>query len=250
MRIPLIEDLMKTPLIPGASILVEYDPTAAWYQTSLNIVTGWLKTGGVVTYGVTSQPPDNVRSQLGKLGLDVKSLESGDKLRLFDWYTATLGRKSNEKYAFYSLKAADLSVLYAKYLMASPDSVPDKPTMTIDTVLRPSPSPDWLRIVDDLSCLARFNEEKSWVELVRTRLIPIGNLWQSTGIGGIIKDVHSDWVYKNLESASDGVIDVKLDETSEEARSMIRIRSMRTAPFDSRWHTLRVTDNLEVVLEK
>lgn len=245
MHIPLIDDLLKAPLVPGASILVEYDPTAAWYQASLNIAAGWLKSGGVVTYGVTSQPPDNARSQFESLGLDVKKLESDDKLRIFDWYTATLGRKSSEKYAFYSLKAADLSVLFSKYLMA------DKTTLTAtDLQLLPSPSPDWLRILDDLSCLARFNEEKSWVEFVRTRLIPIGSLWKSTGIGGVIKGVHSDWVYKNLEAASDGVIEFKVDEASEEARSMVRIRSMRNASFDSKWHPLSVNENLEVTLEK
>jgi KaiC/GvpD/RAD55 family RecA-like ATPase len=240
MRIALIEDLLKAPLVPGASILVEYDPTAAWYQTSLSMAAGWLKAGGVVTYGVTSQPPDNIRSQLTQLGLNVAELESDNKLRVFDWYTATLGRKSTEKYAFYSLKAADLSVLFAKYLMATePDSVDSLP---------PTASPDWLRIMDDLSCLARFNEERSWVEFVRTRLIPIGSLWKSTGIGGLIKGLHSDWVYKNLEAASDGVIDVKLDEASEEAKSMIRIRSMRNVGFDSRWHELKVAENSEVTL--
>lgn len=245
MHIPLIDDLLKAPLVPGASILVEYDPTAAWYQASLNIAAGWLKSGGVVTYGVTSQPPDNIRSQLGNLGLDVRKLEADNKLRIFDWYTATLGRKSTEQYAFYSLKAADLSVLFSKYLMA------DKATVTAsDVQLVPSPSPDWLRLLDDMSCLSRFNEEKSWVEFVRTRLIPIGSLWKATGIGGVIKGVHSDWVYKNLEAASDGVIDIKLDETSEEARSMIRIRSMRNASFDSKWHPLSVNENLEVTLEK
>jgi KaiC/GvpD/RAD55 family RecA-like ATPase len=251
MRLSLIEDLLKGPLAPGASLLVEYDPTAAWYQTSLNIAAGWLRSGGVVTYGVTSQPPDAVRSQLARLGLDVTRFESEDKLRVFDWYTATLGRKSSEKYAFYSLKAADLSVLFSKYLMASPDSTADKMTITpSDVVLFPSPSPDWLRILDDISCLSRFNEEKSWVEFVRTRLIPIGGLWKSTGIGGIIKGIHSDWVYKNLEAASDGVIDIKLDESTEEAKTMIRIRSMRNVAFDSHWHMLNLNENLEATLEQ
>jgi KaiC/GvpD/RAD55 family RecA-like ATPase len=241
MRVSLIEDLLKAPLQPGRSILVEYDPTSAWYQASITIAAGWLRGGGVVTYNVTSQPPDNVRSQLAQLGLDVAQLEANDKLRVFDWYTATLGRKSNEKYAFYSLKAADLSVLYSKHLMASEHGI---------DLMRPSPSPDWLRILDDASCLARFNEEKSWVEFVRTRLIPISALWTSTGIGGVIKGVHTDWVYKNLEAACDGVVDLKLDESGEEAKSLIRIRSMRNVGFDARWHPLRIGENSDVSLEK
>jgi len=244
MRITLIEDLLKTPLKPGASILVEYDPTSTWYQASLTMAAEWLRTGGVVSYHVAAQPPDNIRSQLVQMGLDVQKLEADDRLRLFDWYTATLGRKSKEKYAFYSLRAADLSVLFSKYLMASPDSAP-----SVDAI-PPIPSPDWLRILDDVSCLARFNEEKSWVEFVRTRIVPIASLWTSTGIGGIIKGIHSDWTYKNLEAASDGVIDFKLDETTEEARSAIRIRSMRNMGFDARWHLLKTDENLEITLEK
>jgi len=241
MRISIIEDLLKGPLQPGKSILVEYDPTSPWYQTSVSITAEWLREGGTVTYGVTSQPPNNLRSQLKQLGVDVAHFETDDKLRVFDWYTATLGRKSNEKYAFYSLKAADLSLLHSKYMMASEDEV--------DSV-HPSPSPDWLRILDDASCLSRFNEEKSWVEFVRTRLIPISSLWTSTGIGGVIKGVHSEWVYKNLEAAVDGVIDIKLDETTDEARSMMRIRSMRNMGFDSRWHQLKIEETGEISLEK
>jgi KaiC/GvpD/RAD55 family RecA-like ATPase len=126
-------------------------------------------------------------------------------------------------------------------MMASGDDV---------ELIRPSPSPDWLRILDDISCLARFNEEKSWVEFVRTRLIPISSLWTSTGIGGIIKGVHSEWAYKNLEAAVDGVIDIKLDEISEEAKTMMRIRSMRNVGFDAHWYPLRIAENSEVSLEK
>lgn len=241
MRISLIEDLLKAPLPPGASLLVEYDPTSAWYQSSLNIAAEWLREGGVVSYHVATQPPENIRSQLAQLGLDVGQLEANEKLHVFDWYTASLGRKSKEKYAFYSLKAADLSVLFAKYLMANQADM---------TATPPQPSPDWLRILDDVSCLGRFNEEKSWVEFVRTRMVPIASLWKSTGIGGIIRGIHSEWAYKSLEAASDGVIEVKHDETTGEAKNLIRIRSMRNVGFDSRWHELKIGENFEVTLEK
>jgi KaiC/GvpD/RAD55 family RecA-like ATPase len=241
MRIAIIEDLLKAPLPPGSALLVEYDPTSVWYQASLNIAAKWLREGGAVTYSVATQPPENIRSQLAQLSVDVKQLESNDKLRVFDWYTATLGRKSNERLAFYSLKAADLSVLFAKYLMATEPGIDQLP---------PQPTPEWLRILDDASCLGRFNEEKSWVEFVRTRMVPIASLWKSTGISGIIRGIHSEWAYKNLEAANDGVIEVKQDETTGEARNLIRIRSMRGVGFDSSWHQLKVGENSEVTVEK
>lgn len=241
MRISLIEDLLKAPLPAGSSLLVEYDPTSVWYQASLNIAAEWLREGGLVSYHVATQPPENIRSQLAQLGVDVKQLETVDRFRVFDWYTATLGRKSNERLAFYSLKAADLSVLFAKYLMATEAGVDQQP---------PTPTPDWLRILDDASCLGRFNEEKSWVELARTRMIPIASLWKSTGIFAIMRGIHSEWAYKSLEAANDGVIEVKQDETTGEARNLIRIRSMRNVGFDSRWHQLKVGENFEVTVEK
>jgi hypothetical protein len=68
----------------------------------------------------------------------------------------------------------------------------------------------------------------------------VSSLWKSTGIGGIIEGVHSEWAYKNLEAAADGVIDIKLDESTEEARGMMRIRSMRNVGFDAHWYPLRI----------
>ena len=240
MRVPIIEELLKGPLPPGSSILVEYDPTSAWYQASLSIAAGWLKEGGVITYNVAAQPPDNIRSQVAQLGVDVKHLEAEDRFRVFDWYTATLGRKSNERLAFYSLKAADLSVLYSKYLMATETEV---------DLIPPQPTPEWLRILDDASCLGRFNEEKSWVEFVRSRLMPIASLWKSTGIIGIISGIHSEWTYKNLEAASDGVVDIKHEEHAGEIKSLLRIRSIRNVGFDSRWHELKIGENLAVSVD-
>ncbi len=236
LRLPLIEDLTTGPLSAGSTLLAEFDPTSQWYAASLTMAAGWLKTGGRVSYHVTAQQPDNIRSQLRRLGLNTEELETSGKLRIFDWYSATLGQKSKEDYAFSSLKVADLSILFSKYLMLRPDIARD--------------SSDWLRILDDMSCLARFNDEKSWLEFVLTRIIPIASLWRSTGIGGVIKGIHSDWVYKRLEAANDGVIDFKLEEEGKKTRDLIRIRTMRNVGFDREWHELKIGENFEVTLEK
>jgi len=56
--------------------------------------------------------------------------------------------------------------------------------------------------------------------------------------------------YKQLEAAVDGVIDFKLDEASDPARNLMRIRNLRRISFDGRWHTLKVTQNHTVMLDK
>ncbi len=65
-----------------------------------------------------------------------------------------------------------------------------------------------------------------------------------------MRGVHSEWAYKTLEAANDAVIDFRIKEVNDETRSLIRIRSMRTVHFDSRWHRLEIGENFEVFLEK
>ncbi len=232
MQIPLIEDLTNGPIPAGSNLLVEYDPASQWYNASITITAGHLRTGGSVNYSVAAQSPDHVRAQLKQLRLDVDALEKEEKLRIIDWYTATLGQRSKEKHAVDSLKAADLSILVSKLTKAAPFS------------------PGVLRILDNRSTLARFNDEKIWVEFELSRLFPRAPAWKSTAIIGLIKGFHTDWAFKALEAAADGIIDFKLEESGEETKNIIRIRTMRNVSFDSRWHQLKIGKNFEVTLEK
>jgi KaiC/GvpD/RAD55 family RecA-like ATPase len=230
-KIPLIEDLTTGPIQPGSSILVEYDASSQWYNASLTIAAEWLRTGGPLAYYVSTQPPDKVRLRLKQLGLNTDVLERDDLLRIIDWYTVTLGRKSQEKFARDSLKVADLSIWFSQFLKGPPAGA-------------------WLNIVDNFSTIARFNDEKTWVEFALTRAIPAVLPGGEIGIMGIIRGVHSDWACKQLEAALDGTVDFRLEEAGDETRNLIRVRNMRNVGFDSRWHHLKVSDKFEVAVEK
>jgi KaiC/GvpD/RAD55 family RecA-like ATPase len=212
--------------------LVEYDAASQWYKATLTVAAGWLKENGRVTYGAGSQTPDDIRAQLSRLGLNVEDLEKQEKLQLQDWFTATLGLKSKEKLAPPSLKVADLSIWTAKEQMQGPPAV------------------DLLRIADNIPVLDRFNTEKSWIEYVLTRVIPSRRFRKTTAIRGVMRNIHSEWAYKQLEGAVDGIIDFKLDDTGDQLRNLIRIRNMRDVGFDGRWHALRMGENFEITLEK
>ncbi len=231
-RISLIEDLTNGPIPAGSNLLVEFDAASQWYAASITIAAGWLRTSGTVSYNVYAQPPDNVRAQLARLGLGTEELERDDKLRIIDWYTATLGQKSPEKYAYDSLKVADLSIRFSKEQMRGP------------------PLPDRLRINDNGSVTARFNDEKAWVEFMLTRGFPMSSSRKLTTILPIVKGVHSEWAYRQLEAAVEGIIDFTIEEVDEERKNFIGIRTMRNVLFDARWHPLRIGENFEVTLEK
>jgi len=224
--------LTKGPVPSGSNILVEFDPASEWYSASLTIAGGWLKSGGNVSYITHSQSPDAIRSQLRSLGLDVEGLEGKDRFWITDLYTTSLGRKSNEKYAPESLKAADMSLWIAKEAMVD------------------APAPEFLVISDNGSVLDRFNEEKNWVELYLTRPVPMGKSRQLTQLIGLMSGIHSSWAYKQLEAAVDGIIDFKLDETTDPPQNLMRIRSLRNVHYDGRWHVLKLAENFEVTLKK
>ena len=230
-RLPLIEDLTTGPIPLGSQLLVEYDPASQWYNASLTITAGWLMSGGTATYNTLVQPPEDVRSQLKRLGVDTETLEKEDKLKIFDYYTVTLGQKSKERYFADTVKVADESIEALNFMKGPP-------------------RPGHLFMTDDDSTWTRFSDEKAWVELELTRLIPGGRLRKVTQIFGVMVGIHSDWAYKRLEAACEGVVDFKLEEADRRTRSIIRIRNMRNVGFDSQWHPLRIADNFEVTLEK
>jgi KaiC/GvpD/RAD55 family RecA-like ATPase len=196
------------------------------------MAAGWIKSGGGVSYSVSTQPPTKIRLKLNRLGIDSEILEKDGVLRIWDWYTATLGQKSKEKLAISSLKVSDLSIWYSHEQLQGP------------------PLPDKLLIIDDGSVGVRFNDEKNWVEFSMTRIYPMAKMRDCIIIASLVRGLHSDWVYKRSEVAADGVIDFKLDESVDPAQNLIRIRSMKDIGFDGRWHRLKIGENFEITLEK
>lgn len=229
-RIPLVEDLTRTPLPPGTNILVEFDPASQWYNASLTIAAGWLKTGGSVSYIAQSQSPNDIRAQLRELGVGTEELEQNDRLWITDFYTISLGQKSKEKFAPESLKVSDLSLWIAREAMVD------------------SPAPEFLVVADNLSVLDRFNDERNWVEMFLSRPIPMSKSRKITQLMGILNGVHSNWTYKQLESAVEGIIDFKVEDQGEETRDVMRIRTLRKVMFDRKWHELTTAENSEVAL--
>lgn len=236
-RIPLIEDLTQGSVPLGSNLLIEFDPASQWYNSCITMAAGWVKDGGSVGYNGFIQHPDKVRMQLSRIGMNVDDLERNDRLRVYDWYTPTLGRKSKEKYGIDSLKVADQSI---EFRLSEDDlNNPEEPEW-----------PESLRIVDNFSTLARFNDEKSWIEFMLTRVFPIGSVKKSTLIFGIMKGVHSEWAYRQLEGSADGIIEFRLDEVGGKARDIVQIKTMRNVHFNRELHELNVGENFEVTLKR
>jgi len=231
-KIPLIEDLTLGSVPDGSNLLVEFDSTSQWYNASISIGAGWIETGGKLAYNAAAQPPERVRARFSAIYAKPEVLERTGRLRIFDWYTATLGRKSKEPMALDSLRIADLSIQFSRQQIPGP------------------PIPEFLGVTDNASVLARFNDEKAWIEFALTRAIPSSYTRRSTSIDGILNGVHSEWAYRQLEAGYDGVIDFRLEEDGKQTRDLMRIRSMRDLKHDRGWHELQIGENLEISISK
>jgi len=236
-KIPLIDDLTRSPVPLGSNLMVEFDPASQWYNSCVTIAAGWAKQGGDVGYNGFVQSPDSVRMQLTRLAVNVEELERQDRLRIYDWYTPTLGRKSKEKYGIDSLKVIDQSIQFR---------------LTEDDLNTPEES-EWfesIRIADNFSTLARFNDEKAWVEFMLTRVLPIGPVKKSTLVFGIMKGVHSEWAYKQLEGSADGIIEFKLHEAEGTPKDVVQVKTMRNVHYNREMSELKVQENFEVTLRR
>ena len=163
LSIPILKQIVPGGFKYGQLLLVTYEPDSVWYETSLTIAALALKDGLRIEYHSYEHIPSEVRSSLAKLGLDVKKLEEEDRLRIHDSYTGQTGlglpeTPARSKVPVQPLKLSDSSIEFAQHIKAGiPES--DRRLLHID---------------DNTSILLQYNDEKTVVNFIRTRMIPWG----------------------------------------------------------------------------
>ena len=254
-NVPLLAPLIPDGIKPGTMLLVEFDPESQWLAVASTVAARFCETGHNVGYLAMSRTPARVRQNLMELGLDVPHAEKAGVLAIEDWYSASLtgGRIDHSGRGtrlfeltetglrVLSLKVADLSVEWYKSSKEGPQPLYD----IVDFW-----PPGALIIVESFSTLLRFNEERAFVEWMESRVNPAERERKSINIQGFVRGIHSDRLYKHMEDASDGVIDVKVVERDEGTKNLLRVRGLKGQPHDTRWHEIVVRPNGEVTLAR
>jgi len=251
-NIPLLAPLIPSGIRPGTMLLVEFDPESEWFSVATTIAAHFYGAKHHVGYLAMGRPPEDVKRDLTALAVNVVDAEKAGLLAVEDWYSASLsgGRveRPGQSRVFeptetglrvLSLKVADLSVDWLKSSKSSPHPVYD----IVD--FWPAGS---LIIVESFSSILRFNEEKSFVEWVERRVNPAERKRQSITIQGFVRGIHSDQLYKLMENTADGVIDIRVQERGEETKNVLRVRSLKGRPHDTKWHEILIKSNGEATL--
>ncbi len=232
--------------MPGTLLLVEYDTQSQWFAVASTLIAKWLAAGHRATYAAMMRPRELLVRSLEKLGIDTSRREHAGELRVDDWYSVAmkpetsspqLAQVNGTYYRYGSVKVADLSLEMSRLL---------KGTYLLDKWS--DDQTGVLAIAESFSMLLRFNEEKHFLEWFENRDVPLQRKLNRISLPAFGRGLHSDSFYRRLENICDGVIDVRLLERDDEAKSYLRVQSLKEQRHDSRWHEIEIKANGEAVL--
>lgn len=245
LNIPLIAPLIPDGLKPGTMLLMEFDPEAKWFALARTIVARWVQSRFRALYATTTSPREDIVDAFAELGLNVQESEEAGLLRIDDYYSATLS--SDQRAAVQvvedryirmgSLKIADMSVDWLKQIKG-------------ETLLAKwaSDQTGVLAVAESFSPLLRFNEEKPFLEWMEARNLPLNRRMRRVNIVGMLRRLHSESFYTRLENAFDGILELRVMERGEEVKNLLRVRSLKEQPHDSRWHEVQVDSKASATL--
>jgi KaiC/GvpD/RAD55 family RecA-like ATPase len=225
----------------GANILVEFEPDSLWYEASFTISTRLLKDGIGVHYHTFIRSPKEVTTALARLGLETDKLQASGLFKIIDSYTVQVGLGSSEVSrdspvigtVTQSLKLADWSIGFAKEMKEGTGYVAERKVLHVD---------------DSTSVLLQYNDERTFLDVWRTRALPHTRVSGQLFIYALLIGAGSNSLYKQLESLSDGIVDFRIQDTGGQIEHLMRVRTMRGRNIDSRWHRIQLLNNGEVSL--
>ncbi len=226
--VPILSQLMPAGIPYGRTVIVEFDPDSLWYATAVNIIARCLKSQLGADFHAFSNHPADVRSNLSRLGVDVPQAEATGLLWIIDFYSPGIGAQSKEKWTVSSLKLTDIS---------------------IDRRQRDQQQRPCLHLDDNWSVVFDHNDEKAVIQFLRTKVIPGTRSTQRAQLLGLSRGIHSEYVYKSLEDAAYGVVDIKTQEVESKPESFVRVRSLKGQTHDRAWHRIILNENFEVTLQ-
>jgi KaiC/GvpD/RAD55 family RecA-like ATPase len=222
----------------GMTCLVEFEPHSLWHEISLTIASEALKQGIKTEYHVFEHTPQDIRTALKDMNLDVEEFEARNTFRIMDSYTPTTPLKpttEGKSEPMLSGRNPDLPQWIRAIRERMESGFPEEEKR-------------WLHIDDNEGILLQFNDEDYVTKGWRTTFVPMAKSRDLLTLHAFVSGVASETFFKKREAAADAIIDIKTEEKRGKLEHFIRLRALRGARFDSSWRRIELHETNRVRL--
>ena len=244
LALAVLDELVPKGVRYGASYLIEFGPDSPWYEASLTVAASALRAGTRTEYHTYTHPPAEVRESLQRLGLRPKDLEDADMLRILDTYDVMTGLAHAETPQGMRSKGReplehgsfDINHWSERVVRIIQEGVAEDEKR-------------WLHIDDNTSVMSNYANERSMIDVWRTRIIPYAKIRGLAMFHSVMTGISSESFYNQFESLSDGIIEFRSIEESGRLEHYARVRTIRGMHADTRWRHLRLHHDGSVVVD-
>ncbi len=214
LALPILKPMVPGGLSYGGHYVVEHDPDSPWYETSLTIAAEALSQGIRTEYHVFTHPPDYIRQDLARLGLDARKLEEQDTLRILDTYDVMTGLAAPEKPEAMGRKGREPFETHHQFDLVHWSS-------KVESLIKQGVAEEekkWLHLDDNTGILNHYSDEKLMIDMWRTRFLPYARARELAMIHSFVRGIASETFYRNFEALCDGIFDMRSMEASSTMR--------------------------------
>jgi KaiC/GvpD/RAD55 family RecA-like ATPase len=245
LALPILKQMVPGGLTYGGHYVVEYDPDSPWYETSLTITAEALSQGIRTEYHVFTHPPEFIRQDLARLGLNAKQLEEEDSLRILDTYDVMTGLAAPEKPEAMARKGREPFETHHEFDLVHWSG-------KVEALIKQGMVDEekrWLHLDDNTSILNHYSDEKLMIDVWRTRFLPYARVRELAMIHSFVTGIASETFYRNFEALCDGIFDMRSLEEQGSIQHYARARTMRGTVSDTRWRRLQLSNNGRVQVD-
>jgi len=214
----MIDSLLPEGYPSSTVVMVMGDPATGKTTLLIQLVTEALKKGKSVVYAALDDFPDSIRESMKLMGVDPRDyeVEGRKKLAFIDCYSFLVGMRSQEEYSEDPQRLSDLSIVVTKALSEARESS------------------NVLLAMDSLTTLIQRSGVRPSFDFLHTLIAKVRSN-RASCVTSLSRKAFHPAIIAAIQDKVDGVIEMKIEDTSDGLARFIRISKMKGVQHTTTW---------------